>query len=181
MEVSLHRSVLLFLLANACGCSAEQPSVDQQQSAASAPRADSPGPDGASPNGSEGKPPSQPCGDGVCDEPEQADPSLCPRDCQEPPADGGDWCGDGICDALEEADASCEADCAEKAAANAAAAAERAARASADPDVINSGLAPAPGKVVNPPPPALSPPLDHATEDPSGEAVPASDKPEAPQ
>ncbi len=51
-----------------------------------------------------------PCGDGVCDAFETANPEVCPRDCQEPP-EGGDWCGDGVCDALERCEGSCEADC----------------------------------------------------------------------
>jgi hypothetical protein len=78
------------------------------------------------------------CGDGVCDAAEQANPSLCPQDCEssemapaaapetpgatpedatatpKPQAEGvGDKCGDGICDAAERADpALCPADCA---------------------------------------------------------------------
>jgi hypothetical protein len=30
------------------------------------------------------------CGDGVCDETEQADPELCPQDCAQPPSEGDD-------------------------------------------------------------------------------------------
>ena len=116
---------------------------------------------------------SQPCGDGVCDEAERGDPSLCPRDCEERSSAREDWCGDGICDALEEASSSCDQDCAAAAAAKAAAVEERTARAAADPDVISSGLAPAPGKVVNPPPPALSPPLDRSSGTEPAGASPA--------
>lgn len=53
----------------------------------------------------------QPCGDGVCDEPETQDPTLCPRDCQQQPSQGDDWCGDGICDAMEADQGICPADC----------------------------------------------------------------------
>jgi hypothetical protein len=52
-----------------------------------------------------------PCGDGVCDEAEQSNPSLCPQDCEA--AGPGGKCGDGICDQLEQADpALCLPDCA---------------------------------------------------------------------
>ena len=51
-----------------------------------------------------------PCGDNVCDQVEQNNPRLCPRDCEERPADY-DWCGDGLCDALERHRSSCPSDC----------------------------------------------------------------------
>jgi hypothetical protein len=50
------------------------------------------------------------CGDGVCDEAEQADPTICPQDC--PPPEPGSLCGDGVCDDAEQADPSlCPQDC----------------------------------------------------------------------
>jgi uncharacterized low-complexity protein len=52
------------------------------------------------------------CGDGVCDEAEQANPALCPQDCgtAEPEARG--QCGDGVCDEAEQANpALCPQDC----------------------------------------------------------------------
>jgi hypothetical protein len=50
------------------------------------------------------------CGDEICDEAEQADPGLCPQDCEVPGATGK--CGDGVCDEVEQADpALCPADC----------------------------------------------------------------------
>jgi hypothetical protein len=65
------------------------------------------------------------CGDGVCDEAEQSDPSLCPQDCPttEAPATAtplpaedtprpGAKCGDGVCDEIEQMDRSlCPQDC----------------------------------------------------------------------
>lgn len=124
------------------------------------------GPEGASPPpGGQGEPgsapampeganPDQPCGDGVCDGPEQEDPTLCPRDCQDAPATGSDWCGDGVCDAKEQADASCAKDCAGKMPTQGEA---------APGPQGQDGLPPATGKVENPPPPAL----------PAAEAPPA--------
>lgn len=74
-----------------------------------------------------------PCGDGICDEAEQANASRCPQDCATPTAEptSGEIlppptrpllasatlrelrCGDGVCDASEQADASlCPQDCA---------------------------------------------------------------------
>ena len=162
----------------ALACTAEAPGAAGHEGRPSADAVGAASAEG-SPAGS-AQAPSQPCGDGVCDAPEQADASLCPRDCEARPAAGDDWCGDGLCDALEEAESSCPEDCAEKAAAKAAKAAAAAARAAADPDVITSGLAPGPGKVENPPPPALSPPLDHSAvggaadpKEPPSDRVPA--------
>jgi len=54
--------------------------------------------------------PEHPCGDGVCDQAEQGNPRLCPRDCEDRPPDY-DWCGDGICDAYERHTGSCPDDC----------------------------------------------------------------------
>lgn len=58
------------------------------------------------------------CGDGVCDEAEQANPALCPQDCGErtvPPGGtpgGTSPCGDGVCDEREQlAPALCPQDC----------------------------------------------------------------------
>jgi len=51
-----------------------------------------------------------PCGDGRCDEYEQRNPEVCPRDCEERP-DDYEWCGDGLCDALERHEGSCAQDC----------------------------------------------------------------------
>ncbi len=51
-----------------------------------------------------------PCGDGTCDNFEQMNPNVCPRDCGAEP-EGGDWCGDGNCDAREGCERSCPADC----------------------------------------------------------------------
>jgi hypothetical protein len=54
-------------------------------------------------------PPEDNCGDGICDEEEQADPALCPEDCV-PKARG--WCGDGICDEAEQKNPDlCPQDC----------------------------------------------------------------------
>ncbi|MGD2146237.1 MAG: hypothetical protein PVH41_06065 [Anaerolineae bacterium] len=51
------------------------------------------------------------CGDGVCDEAEQSNSSLCPQDCEAAGAAGK--CGDGVCDEAERSDpALCPADCA---------------------------------------------------------------------
>ena len=66
---------------------------------------------GAGACGRDEPPVEHPCGDGVCDAAERANPRLCPRDCEQRPPDY-DWCGDGICDALEQAEGSCPADCA---------------------------------------------------------------------
>jgi hypothetical protein len=52
-----------------------------------------------------------PCGDGECDDAEQANAQLCPRDCGAELPASGDWCGDGICDALEEGTGNCAQDC----------------------------------------------------------------------
>lgn len=61
------------------------------------------------------------CGDGVCDESEQRNPKLCPKDCKKPtssiakplPTQPGK-CGDGICDAKEQNNPSlCPKDCGE--------------------------------------------------------------------
>lgn len=61
------------------------------------------------------------CGDGICDEVEQADPKLCPQDCEPAeaptpeaeatePAQGR--CGDGICDEMEQKNPNlCPGDC----------------------------------------------------------------------
>ena len=52
------------------------------------------------------------CGDGVCDEAEQANPSLCPQDCATREAASGGRCGNGICDEQEQQDpALCPQDC----------------------------------------------------------------------
>ena len=64
------------------------------------------GTDGMGPNGQN----CPPCGDGICDQHESNNPNLCPRDCEDPPAEG-DWCGDGICDALESCQRDCPIDC----------------------------------------------------------------------
>ena len=51
-----------------------------------------------------------PCGDGRCDDYEQRNPTVCPRDCEDRP-DDYEWCGDGNCDALERHEGSCPEDC----------------------------------------------------------------------
>lgn len=71
--------------------------------------------------------PESPCGDGVCDDVEQRDSSLCPQDCvmtEVPPTDtpkspdidsGKSPCGDGVCDEMEQANPSvCPIDCPEE-------------------------------------------------------------------
>jgi hypothetical protein len=61
------------------------------------------------------------CGDGVCDEVEQKNPTLCPEDCPPPPTPTPtptselpqDLCGDGICDEEEQKQPDlCPQDCA---------------------------------------------------------------------
>lgn len=88
-------AVLILLAALACG----PPSDGETPGATETPLAPPPG---------EGR-----CGDGVCDEAEQADPALCPQDCAEatPPPDERP-CGDGVCDEREQmAPALCPQDC----------------------------------------------------------------------
>ncbi len=63
------------------------------------------------------------CGDGICDQAEQANAELCPSDCQAqrpatpttpPPSAAAGRCGDGICDAMEQANPQlCPVDCEE--------------------------------------------------------------------
>ena len=67
-------------------------------------------PGGDGPGARDAVPRPHPCGDGVCDQFEQNNPDVCPRDCEERPADF-EWCGDGHCDALERHEGSCPADC----------------------------------------------------------------------
>ena len=52
-----------------------------------------------------------PCGDGRCDQAEQGNPRLCPRDCGGVPPPNGDWCGDGLCDGHEQWARDCPVDC----------------------------------------------------------------------
>lgn len=123
--MSAHRNLLFFaaplaVLLAACPPPTAEPS--NTTSGVGAPVGDPASQGGPPPGGPEGgaaPPPDtpmggnadQPCGDGVCDDPETQDPTLCPRDCQEKPAVGDDWCGDGICDALESDKNSCPDDC----------------------------------------------------------------------
>jgi hypothetical protein len=79
-----------------------------------------------------------PCGDGLCDEVEQKDPTLCPQDCPPPelstdepslpsptPTEKAGRCGDGVCDEAELQEATlCPQDCASPAAPTAASTAE---------------------------------------------------------
>lgn len=96
-----------------------------------------------------------PCGDGVCDDAEKGDASLCPRDCLDKPAKGDDWCGDGICDALEQANGDCSADCtgAEAGAMGAGA---------AGPGAQGAGEPPPEGEGPAGPPPDGAPPAEGA-------------------
>jgi hypothetical protein len=54
----------------------------------------------------------EPCGDGICDEAEQAEPDLCPQDCPQPEPAAEGLCGDGVCDEDEQAEPDvCPQDC----------------------------------------------------------------------
>lgn len=67
------------------------------------------------PNGTQnGKPGTGKCGDGICDQFEEGNPSLCPQDCSNGTQNqtGNQLCGDGVCDDIEKANPNiCPQDC----------------------------------------------------------------------